>query len=77
MLIRVVLVKDVPGVRYHVVRGTLDTAGVSGHRQSRSKMQCEALKQARRLNNAPRKRCHVDVDPNRARSCRIRFTTRP
>lgn len=30
-------VKDLPGVRYHIVRGTLDTAGVSARRRSRSK----------------------------------------
>ena len=30
-------VKDLPGVRYHIVRGTLDTAGVDERRQSRSK----------------------------------------
>lgn len=30
-------VKDLPGVRYHIVRGTLDTAGVKGRVQSRSK----------------------------------------
>lgn len=30
-------VKDLPGVRYHVVRGSLDTAGVSGRRRGRSK----------------------------------------
>jgi len=30
-------VKDLPGVRYHIVRGTLDTAGVAGRRQGRSK----------------------------------------
>ena len=30
-------VKDLPGVRYHVVRGTLDTAGVNGRTQRRSK----------------------------------------
>ena len=29
--------KDLPGVRYHVVRGTLDTVGVSDRKQSRSK----------------------------------------
>ena len=37
VLIRGGRVKDLPGVRYHVVRGTLDTAGVSGRQQSRSK----------------------------------------
>src|SRR5699024_11800716 len=30
-------VKDLPGVRYHIIRGTLDTAGVEGRMQSRSK----------------------------------------
>jgi small subunit ribosomal protein S12 len=30
-------VKDLPGVRYHVIRGTLDAMGVEGRRQSRSK----------------------------------------
>jgi small subunit ribosomal protein S12 len=30
-------VKDLPGVRYHTVRGTLDCAGVNDRKQSRSK----------------------------------------
>jgi small subunit ribosomal protein S12 len=30
-------VKDLPGVRYHIVRGTLDTSGVTDRRQARSK----------------------------------------
>ena len=30
-------VKDLPGVRYHIVRGTLDTAGVANRKKSRSK----------------------------------------
>jgi small subunit ribosomal protein S12 len=37
VLIRGGRVKDLPGVRYHVIRGTLDTSGVSDRRQSRSK----------------------------------------
>ena len=37
VLIRGGRVKDVPGVRYHVVRGTLDTAGVAKRGQARSK----------------------------------------
>jgi small subunit ribosomal protein S12 len=37
VLIRGGRVKDLPGVRYHIVRGTLDTAGVEGRKQSRSK----------------------------------------
>ncbi len=37
VLIRGGRVKDLPGVRYHTVRGTLDAAGVSARRQGRSK----------------------------------------
>ncbi|NMA30239.1 MAG: 30S ribosomal protein S12 [Candidatus Methanofastidiosa archaeon] len=37
VLIRGGRVKDLPGVRYHIVRGTLDTAGVDNRQQSRSK----------------------------------------
>jgi small subunit ribosomal protein S12 len=36
VLIRGGRVKDLPGVRYHIVRGALDTAGVTGRMQSRS-----------------------------------------
>jgi small subunit ribosomal protein S12 len=37
VLVRGGRVKDLPGVRYHIVRGTLDTAGVEGRKQQRSK----------------------------------------
>jgi len=37
VLIRGGRVKDLPGVRYHIVRGTLDTVGVNDRRQGRSK----------------------------------------
>ena len=37
VLIRGGRVKDLPGVRYHIVRGTLDSVGVKGRLQSRSK----------------------------------------
>ncbi len=37
VLIRGGRVKDLPGVRYHTIRGTLDTSGVSDRRQGRSK----------------------------------------
>ncbi len=37
VLIRGGRVKDLPGVRYHVVRGTLDAVGVDGRRRGRSK----------------------------------------
>lgn len=36
VLVRGGKVKDLPGVKYHIVRGTLDTAGVENRRQSRS-----------------------------------------
>ena len=37
VLIRGCRVKDLPGVRYHIIRGTLDTAGVKDRKQARSK----------------------------------------
>jgi small subunit ribosomal protein S12 len=37
VLIRGGRVKDLPGVRYHIIRGVLDTSGVDGRRKSRSK----------------------------------------
>lgn len=48
VLIRGGRVKDLPGVRYHIVRGTLDTAGVSGRQQSRSKYGAKRPKAAKR-----------------------------
>ena len=37
VLVRGGRVKDLPGVRYHIIRGTLDSVGVQGRKQSRSK----------------------------------------
>jgi len=37
VLVRGGRVKDVPGVRYHIIRGTLDTQGVADRKQGRSK----------------------------------------
>jgi len=37
VLVRGGRVKDLPGVRYHIIRGALDTAGVEGRKQGRSK----------------------------------------
>ncbi len=37
VLVRGGRVRDLPGVRYHIVRGVLDTAGVEGRKKSRSK----------------------------------------
>ena len=44
VLIRGGRVKDLPGVRYHVVRGTLDASGVSDRKQGRSKYGAKAPK---------------------------------
>lgn len=44
VLIRGGRVPDLPGVRYHIVRGTLDTAGVANRRQGRSKYGAKRVK---------------------------------
>ena len=44
VMIRGGRVKDLPGIRYHIIRGTLDTAGVAGRNQSRSKYGAKAPK---------------------------------
>jgi small subunit ribosomal protein S12 len=46
VLIRGGRVKDLPGVRYHIVRGSLDTAGVKDRKQSRSKYGAKRAKAA-------------------------------
>jgi small subunit ribosomal protein S12 len=46
VLIRGGRVKDLPGVRYHMVRGSLDTAGVKDRKQSRSKYGAKRPKEA-------------------------------
>ena len=47
VLIRGGRVKDLPGVRYHMVRGSLDTAGVKDRKQSRSKYGAKKPKEAK------------------------------
>ncbi len=44
VLVRGGRVRDLPGVRYHIVRGPLDAAGVKERRRSRSKYGCKAPK---------------------------------
>ena len=44
VLVRGGRVKDLPGVRYHIVRGTLDTTGVNNRKQGRSKYGCKQEK---------------------------------
>ena len=45
VLVRGGRVKDLPGVRYHIVRGILDTTGVQNRRRSRSKYGCKTPKE--------------------------------
>src|SRR5436853_3352511 len=47
VLIRGGRVKDLPGVRYHIIRGTLDTAGARNRKQGRSKYGAKREKAAR------------------------------
>ena len=46
VMIRGVRVKDLPGVRYHIIRGSLDTQGVAGRNQARSKYGAKKAKKA-------------------------------
>jgi len=46
VMIRGGRVKDLPGIRYHIIRGSLDTVGVAGRKQSRSKYGAKAPKGA-------------------------------
>ena len=48
VLIRGVRVKDLPGVRYHMVRGSLDTQGVKDRKQARSKYGAKRAKAAKK-----------------------------
>ncbi|MGM9639951.1 MAG: 30S ribosomal protein S12 [Faecousia sp.] len=48
VLIRGGRVKDLPGVRYHIIRGTLDTQGVQNRKQSRSKYGAKRPKAAKK-----------------------------
>jgi len=69
VLIRGGRVKDLPGVRYHTVRGTLDCAGVGERKQSRSKYGAKRPKSKRFLI------CLVDPKPRSAPFCRTRNST--
>ena len=48
VLIRGGRVKDLPGTRYHIIRGTLDTAGVANRKQARSKYGAKRPKAAKK-----------------------------
>ena len=53
VLIRGGRVRDLPGVRYHIVRGTLDTAGVANRMQARSKPHVQVSQLCRRSPPSP------------------------
>ena len=55
VLVRGGRVKDLPGVRYHIVRGTLDTSGVADRKKSRSKYGAKRGKKMRRSRAEKRK----------------------
>ena len=55
VLVRGGRVKDLPGVRYHIVRGALDTSGVSDRRQGRSKYGAKKAKAGAAAKGAPAK----------------------
>ena len=57
VLIRGGRVKDLPGVRYHIIRGVLDTQGISDRRQRRSEVRRQAAPARER------KTCHAVVAP--------------
>ena len=67
VLIRGGRVKDLPGVRYHIVRGTLDTAGVANRAQSRSKYGAKKAKGG--------KYCQDVLNPQKEFRWRIRYIT--
>jgi len=52
-------VKDLPGVRYHVVRGTLDAAGVENRKQGRSKYGAKRPKAAAAKVRSDKEQCHA------------------
>ena len=56
VLIRGGRVKDLPGVRYHILRGVLDTQGVKNRKQRRSKYGAKRPKCARRDSDNPLER---------------------
>jgi small subunit ribosomal protein S12 len=55
VLIRGGRVKDLPGVRYHIIRGALDTAGVNGRKRARSKYGAKAKQAAAPAKGAKKK----------------------
>ena len=64
-------VKDLPGVRYHIVRGTLDARGVDNRKKARSKYGTKAPKKSRR------KSAHGARRPRRAAELRQQHEKRP
>ena len=68
VLIRGGRVKDLPGVRYHVVRGTLDAVGVAGRMQGRSKY---GAKRPKKASGSRLDACEVEPEPRATASERL------
>ena len=69
VLLRGGRVKDLPGVRYHIVRGALDTAGVNDRKQGRSKYGTKTKSIRKGIKKMSRKTVRLN-----AMYCQIRFT---
>src|SRR4026207_323653 len=75
VLVRGGRVKDLPGVRYHIVRGTLDAAGVEKRRVSRSKYGGKRPKEGKPAAAAKKLLCHDAVKQLNVRWWKIRNST--
>jgi small subunit ribosomal protein S12 len=70
VLIRGGRVRDLPGVRYHVLRGVLDTQGVKDRRQSRSKYGAKRqIREYRNVSSPPPRKREILPDRSSGTSC--------
>ena len=72
VMIRGGRVKDLPGVRYHILRGVLDTQGVKNRKQRRSKYGAKRPEVTGRYLTREQQRCPAVTVPRSARSIRTR-----
>ena len=73
VLIRGGRVKDLPGVRYHIIRGTLDTSGTANRKQGRSKY---GAKRGAKKKSGTAFSCRVRAPSRNVPSCPIRSSAR-
>ena len=77
VMIRGGRVKDLPGVRYHIIRGTLDTQGVSDRRQRRSKYGSKRPKQGKIMSRRRKAQKHELIPDPRYRDCLLYTSPSP